>query len=79
MQIASLTGVQIVKCGAKQESGKKYVGREREREREREEGSFLRSNPLPHPLALFCSLLFARQSPPSERLEKVILQITLGL
>ena len=72
MQIASLTGVQIVECGEVRERDK-YVGREGEGER------FLLSlTPYPTP-SLFFLLTSLTPSPPSEHLDQVILQITLGL
>ena len=66
-------GVRIVECGAKWESGKDM---QEERERERGLGFSLTHYPTHLLFFLLTSLV---PSPPSERLEQVILQITLGL
>ena len=73
MQIASLTGVQIVEC----ERGKRAGQICRKRGRGGEVPS-LSLTPYPTPL-LFFLLTSLTPSPPSEHLDQVILQITLGL
>ena len=73
MQIASLTGVQIVECERDKEAGQ--ICRKRGRGRE---VPSLSLTPYPTP-SLFFVLTSLAPFPKSEHLEQVMLQITLGL